>query len=100
MPCSTIHDRKNFLDEGGRDILVKKVTHRVYENDLRRFPAERKIKRILMGGNPEAVDVIPLAHRLEAAGHPLSITVLTADADFCAPGHRIPGCFGPFDQGS
>jgi hypothetical protein len=96
---SLAHNVKDFRDKIEGDIVVKKVAHRIDENCVRLLPMQRYFKGVRMRRNIETIDVIATARGFQTQSHTFGIAVLTAGANFCAAGNRIPSRFSPFDFG-
>jgi hypothetical protein len=98
MPVSFVHHIKHFLNKLKRNILVKKIAHRINKDLPRLTPPQRLLKQIRMQSHIEIVPVTGLPHGMKPSRHPMSITVLTSGTDLRAAGHRIPGCISPFNR--
>ena len=88
---------KDLFDETERHVPVVQVAHRVDEDGLGTFPAEREAEGVFVKGDFEAVTVMRVADGLEALGHALGVAMLAAGADLGTPRHGVPSCLGPFD---
>src|SRR5689334_6258532 len=98
MPVRSPHDVKDALDVLERNVLVKKVTHRVHEYRLRLLPRERKLQHPRLQRQVKPVLVIDLTHGLESFSHAFSVAVLASRADLVAAGYRVPRRFGPLNS--
>ena len=96
---SLAHNVKDFRDEIEGDIAVKKVAHRIDEDCVRLLPMQRHFKSVRMCRYIETIDVIATACGFQTQSHTFGIAILTAGANFCAAGNRIPSRFSPFDFG-
>jgi hypothetical protein len=94
-----IHDLEDRFDKVKRDFFVKQIAHGIDENNARFSPGERLRETFPVKTHREAVPVFLLSHQPQPASHPVSVTVLTAQADFRTAGDGIPGIFSPFYGG-
>src|SRR6266404_342009 len=97
MPVSGSHCFKYAMDELKRYAVLKKIAHRVHENQLGRLPPQRNLQRMFMECQCKAIAVVLLAHCFQTKRKPLGVAALTAWANLRAAGQRIPCCLGPFD---
>src|SRR5437868_5376295 len=97
MPPSQLHCCGDQRDVRIRDLIMKQVAHRVYEDHAWPAPAQRlsqfvrhepEIKALLKG--------MPW-YAPKALREPLRVAVLASGADFRAPANGVPCCVSPFD---
>ena len=77
---------------------MKEITHRVDEDQTRRFPAQWEFQEIFMQSNLEAVPVSLCSHSSEPVSHALRIAMRAPLADLRATCHRVPSHLGPFNM--
>lgn len=97
MPVSTFHYVEDLLNIVQRDILMKKIAHRIDEDRLRLFPAKRPFEHMRLERKLETICIVPLTHRLQTSRHLFRVAILTARTKLVTAGHRVPGRLGPFD---
>lgn len=90
MMVSSSHNGKDSLNEIKRNLIVKKITHRIDEDHARFLPREGKTEGVGMGRGGKAVSVLRLPHLFEAKRHPFGVAVGAAEARFRTAGDGVP----------
>ncbi len=100
MPVRTFHDAEHPVNEGGIDLLVEEVAHRVHEDHARFLPQVG----LLQAGRPEPeIKVLFVWMARDATptfGKALRIAAITPRPDLCAARDRVPRRIRPLDRGS
>ena len=90
-----IHYIENPLNVFDRNVLVKQVAHRIYEDRLRFFPSKGQSQHMRLERKFETISIILLTHCLQPFRHSLRIAVLTAGADLGTASDGVPRGIGP-----
>lgn len=97
MPIYHLHRIKYLVYVATGNVLVKQITHRVYEDHPRLSPERWLNKSRWPEAQVEALLVRMPSDTAPSLRESLSVAIVTAGADLGAPGYRVPSCISPLD---